>query len=458
MDQERERGITILAKNAARHYGDVKLNLVDTPGHADFGGEVERGLTMVDGVMLLVDASEGPLPQTRFVLRKALEAGLPVVLVVNKVDRPDARIGEVVERGLRAVPRPRRERGADRVPDRLHEREGGLGVDRGGRGGHEPAAAARPARGAHPGARVRRGASASGARHEPRRRPVRGPARALPRPPRDDPQGPAGGLDAGATARSSRCASRELYVNEGLAARGRRRGRARARSSRSRASRRSRSARRSPTPRTRAPLPLIAIDEPALGMTIGINTSPLAGQSGSRLTARQVQDRLEQELVGNVAIRVVDTRPPRHLGGPGPRRAAARGARRDDAPRGLRADRRQAAGGHARGRRQAARADRAALDRRAGGLPRRRHADAGAAQGPHGEHGQPRHRLGAARVPRAHARPDRLPHRVPHRDARLGDPALGLRALRALAGRDPHAPDRLARGRPPRARPPRSRC
>src|SRR4051794_13200109 len=96
MDQERERGITILAKNAAVRYGEVKLNLVDTPGHADFGGEVERGLTMVDGVMLLVDASEGPLPQTRFVLRKALEQRLPVVLVVNKVDRPDARIGEVV--------------------------------------------------------------------------------------------------------------------------------------------------------------------------------------------------------------------------------------------------------------------------------------------------------------------------------------------------------------------------
>src|SRR5215213_7352678 len=97
MDQERERGITILAKNAAVRYGDVKLNLVDTPGHADFGGEVERGLTMVDGVMLLVDASEGPLPQTRFVLRKALEAGLPVVLVVNKVDRPDARPADVVD-------------------------------------------------------------------------------------------------------------------------------------------------------------------------------------------------------------------------------------------------------------------------------------------------------------------------------------------------------------------------
>ena len=97
MDLEREKGITILAKNTAIHYDGVKLNIVDTPGHADFGGEVERGLTMVDGVLLLVDASEGPLPQTRFVLRKALEAKLPVILVVNKVDRPDARIAEVVE-------------------------------------------------------------------------------------------------------------------------------------------------------------------------------------------------------------------------------------------------------------------------------------------------------------------------------------------------------------------------
>ena len=96
-DLEREKGITILAKNTAVRWGGVKMNIVDTPGHADFGGEVERGLTMVDGVLLLVDASEGPLPQTRFVLRKALEARLPVVLVINKVDRPDARIDEVVD-------------------------------------------------------------------------------------------------------------------------------------------------------------------------------------------------------------------------------------------------------------------------------------------------------------------------------------------------------------------------
>src|SRR5256714_4717412 len=97
MDLEREKGITILAKNTAVHHAGVKLNIVDTPGHADFGGEVERGLAMVDGVLLLVDASEGPLPQTRFVLRKALEARLPVILVINKIDRPDARVDAVVD-------------------------------------------------------------------------------------------------------------------------------------------------------------------------------------------------------------------------------------------------------------------------------------------------------------------------------------------------------------------------
>ncbi len=96
-DLEREKGITILAKNTAIRYGEIKINIIDTPGHADFGGEVERGLTMVDAVVLLVDASEGPLPQTRFVLRKALEAELPVILVINKVDRPDARIAEVLD-------------------------------------------------------------------------------------------------------------------------------------------------------------------------------------------------------------------------------------------------------------------------------------------------------------------------------------------------------------------------
>ena len=124
MDLEREKGITILAKNTSLRYRDVKLNIIDTPGHADFGGEVERGLTMVDGVLLLVDASEGPLPQTRFVLRKALEAqaaGDPR----GQQGRPARRARRRGRRrGLRAVPRPRRRRAPDRVPDRLLQRQG----------------------------------------------------------------------------------------------------------------------------------------------------------------------------------------------------------------------------------------------------------------------------------------------------------------------------------------------
>ncbi len=118
MDLERERGITIMAKNTSVRYGDYKINIVDTPGHADFGGEVERVLKMVDGVMLLVDAAEGCLPQTRFVLRKALEARLPAIAVVNKIDRRTRARGSR-ERDLRAVPRSRRDRRADRVSDSL---------------------------------------------------------------------------------------------------------------------------------------------------------------------------------------------------------------------------------------------------------------------------------------------------------------------------------------------------
>ena len=152
MDLEREKGITILAKNTAVRYGDVKLNIVDTPGHADFGGEVERGLTMVDGVLLLVDASEGPLPQTRFVLRKALEARLPVILVINKIDRPDARAVEVVDEVYDLF------LDLDADDDQIefpivfcNARAGraGLAADDARR---RPRAADGPARGAHPGA------------------------------------------------------------------------------------------------------------------------------------------------------------------------------------------------------------------------------------------------------------------------------------------------------------------
>jgi GTP-binding protein len=305
MDQERERGITILAKNAAVRFGAVKLNLVDTPGHADFGGEVERGLTMVDGVMLLVDASEGPLPQTRFVLRKALEARLPVVLCVNKVDRPDARIGDVVnevyelfldldadeeqiefpivytnakagwaclEQGTEGTDlRPLLDLLVERIPAPTYE-EGHPLQARVTNLDADPYVGRLALCRVHQGT-IRKGQEVAWCRREGEIERVR---------------------------------VAELYVNEGL--------------------------RRVPAdeagpgeiialagipeitigetiadlehPR---PLPVIAVEEPALGMTVGINTSPLAGKSGSKLTARMVEDRLQAELVGNVAIRVLDT-------------------------------------------------------------------------------------------------------------------------------------------------------
>ena len=187
MDLEREKGITILAKNTAVRYGDVKLNIVDTPGHADFGGEVERGLTMVDGVLLLVDASEGPLPQTRFVLRKALEARLPVILVINKIDRPDARIDEVVDEVYELFLDLDADESQIEFPIVYTNARAGtatLDVDA---AGHRPAAAARSARRARAGARVRPRAAAAGPRHQPRRLALRRPDRDLPRPQRHDP-------------------------------------------------------------------------------------------------------------------------------------------------------------------------------------------------------------------------------------------------------------------------------
>jgi GTP-binding protein len=311
MDQERERGITILAKNAAVRYtpqggSEVKINLVDTPGHADFGGEVERGLKMVDGVVLLVDSSEGPLPQTRFVLRKALEANLPVILVINKVDRPDARIDEVIDEvyqlfidldateeqiefpivftnaragqasmaqgvdgtDLRplmdllvsAVPAPAYEEGHG-LQALVNNLDASLYVGR--------LALCRMVNGT-----IRKGSTVAWCRHE---------------------------IDEITNVKVA-----ELYVTEGM--------------------QRVAADEAGPgeivalagipeitigdtiaDPADPRPLPPIAVDDPALGMTIGINTSPLAGKSGKKLTARQVSDRLQQELVGNVSIRVLET-------------------------------------------------------------------------------------------------------------------------------------------------------
>jgi GTP-binding protein len=317
MDLEREKGITILAKNTAvRHRIDdreVVINIIDTPGHADFGGEVERGLSMVDGVVLLVDASEGPLPQTRFVLRKALQARLPVVLVVNKVDRPDARIADVVDETYELfldldateeqiefpilycsakAGRASLERPADAgMPDSkdleplfetiLSAVPAPTYDDGAPLQAHVTNLDASPYLGrlalcrVHQG-EIRKGQSVAWCRADGSVERVKITellmTEALERVPAEQ----AGPGDIIAIAGIP-----EITIGETLA-----------------------------DPDDPRPLPVITIDEPNISMTIGINTSPLAGESGKKLTARLVKGRLDQELVGNVSIRVLPTERP----------------------------------------------------------------------------------------------------------------------------------------------------
>jgi GTP-binding protein len=308
MDLEREKGITILAKNTAVRHGGVKINIVDTPGHADFGGEVERGLTMVDGVLLLVDASEGPLPQTRFVLRKALEAKLPLVLVVNKVDRPDARVEEVVNEvyelfldldadetqiefpivycnaragqagheldALADDLEPLFDVLLERIPAPSYEEGHPLQA-------HVTNLDASPYVGRlalcrmHEGT-IRKGQQIAWCRADGTIERTKVTelyvTEALDRVEAEE-AGP-GELIAVA-------GIPEVTIGETLA-----------------------------DPADPRPLPVIGVDEPSLSMTIGINTSPLAGQDGTRLTASMVKSRLDQELVGNVSLRVLPTERP----------------------------------------------------------------------------------------------------------------------------------------------------
>ncbi|MFL5886538.1 MAG: translational GTPase TypA [Thermoleophilaceae bacterium] len=308
MDQERERGITILAKNAAVRYRDVKVNIVDTPGHADFGGEVERGLTMVDGALLLVDASEGPLPQTRFVLRKALEARLPIILVVNKVDRPDARAAEVVDEVYELF----LDLDADEEQIEFpivytNAKAGWASPESGVEGGdlqplfellvsHVPAPVFEDGHGlqalvtnldaspyvgrlalcrVHNGV-LRKGSSVAWCRRDGSIEPARIAELYL-----TEGMQRVDAAEAGPGEIVAIAGIPEITIGDTIA-----------------------------DPEDPQPLRPIHVDEPALGMTIGINTSPLAGQSGSKLTARMVRDRLEQELVGNVSIRVLDTERP----------------------------------------------------------------------------------------------------------------------------------------------------
>ncbi|HEX6254401.1 MAG TPA: translational GTPase TypA [Euzebyales bacterium] len=305
MDLEREKGITILAKHTAVAYGGVTINIVDTPGHADFGGEVERGLAMVDGVLLLVDASEGPLPQTRFVLRKALEAGLPIILVVNKVDRPDARVATVVDEVYELfLDLDATESQIDFPIVYCIARDGRASLDPDERGAdlgplfelllsHIPSPTytdgaplqaavtnldASPYLGrlalcrVHEGV-IRRGAPVAWCRLD-------------------------GGIE--------RVKVTELYVTDALdrvAAEEARAGDIIAIAGLADVTIGETLA----DPDDPRPLPALTVDEPSLSITIGTNTSPLAGRDGDKVTARLLKARLDAELVGNVSLRVLPT-------------------------------------------------------------------------------------------------------------------------------------------------------
>jgi GTP-binding protein len=304
-DLEREKGITILAKNTSVQRGDVKINIIDTPGHADFGGEVERGLTMVDGILLLVDASEGPLPQTRFVLRKALEKRLPVVLVVNKVDRPDARVEEVVNEVYELF------LDLDATESQI-EFPIVYAVARDGRAGLDPEVLADSL--------------------DPLFETL---LETIP-PPSYDPEHPLQALvtNLDASAYVGRLAL--LRVRHGTLRKGQQIAWCRANGTIENARVTelfiTQALDRVPAeeagpgeivalaglpevtigetiadPEDPRALPVTAVDEPSLSITIGINTSPLAGTEGTRLTASQVKQRLDQELVGNVSLRVLPT-------------------------------------------------------------------------------------------------------------------------------------------------------
>jgi GTP-binding protein len=323
-DLEREKGITILAKHTAVDWNGMTLNVVDTPGHADFGGEVERGLSMVDGVVLLVDASEGPLPQTRFVLRKTLLAGLPVVLVVNKTDRPDARIAEVVDESLELLLELADELDIDEdMTSRLLDLPVVYASGRVGR-----ASRTRPADGEVP--------------DEPGLESLFDVIAETVPPPADDVNAP---LQAHVTnldatpflGRLALCRIRAGVIRRGQQVAWMQDGGKITRvkitellrtEALTRVSAESASAGdlvavagipevtigdtladvESPVA-----LPRIHVDEPAISVTIGINTSPLVGRDphpGTKLTARQVKGRLDSELVGNVSLRVLPTERP----------------------------------------------------------------------------------------------------------------------------------------------------
>ena len=304
-DLERERGITILAKCTSVVWQGTRINIVDTPGHADFGGEVERILSMVDGVLLLVDAAEGPMPQTKFVLGKALRLGLCPIVVINKLDRPDQRAHAVHDEVFDLFAALGANERAARLPDPVRLGARGLG-------GRRPRSAAHGRHGAAVRADLPPRAAAAGdrgralrdARDHARARPAsRPPADRPDRVRRDPPQRDDQGARRATASRSSRPGSPRCWPSAAWSGSGWRRP-APATSWRSRAS----IARPWPTPcaisRSSARCAAQPIDPPTLAMTFSANDSPLAGQEGNSVTSRLIAERLEREAEGNVAIRV----------------------------------------------------------------------------------------------------------------------------------------------------------
>ncbi|HVE63282.1 MAG TPA: translational GTPase TypA [Mycobacteriales bacterium] len=313
MDLEREKGITILAKNTAVRRKDLLINIIDTPGHADFGGEVERGLSMVDGVALLVDASEGPLPQTRFVLRKALAQNMPVILIINKVDRPDARIAEVVDETYELF--MDLDATAEQIEFPIVYCQAKTGQ----------ASLNRPADGSSP--------------DEPNLDVLFDVIKSTIPPPSYDDAAP---LQAHVTnldsspylGRLALCRIYNGYLKKGQTVAWCKQDGTVERVKLTELLGTEALERVSidsagpgeiiaiagipditigetlADPDDPRPLPVITIDEPSISMTIGINTAPTAGRSGKKLTARQVINRLDAELVGNVSIRVLPTERP----------------------------------------------------------------------------------------------------------------------------------------------------
>ncbi len=339
MDLEREKGITILAKNTSLRYKGVKLNIVDTPGHADFGGEVERGLTMVDGVLLLVDASEGPLPQTRFVLRKALESRLPVILVVNKVDRPDARVAEVIDEVYELFLDLDADEEQIEFPIVYCNARAGIASLEYDPAVWATAGATREGGGEGARARARAGDAGEGggrAQAQGTLAPLLDLLVEYIPAPMHDPDHPLQALVTNLDASPYVGRLAICRVRNGQIKRGQQVAWCRADGSIERAQvaelyvtdalDRVDAPEAGPgeiiavagiaevtigetlaDPEDPRPLPVITVDEPSLSITIGINTSPLAGKEGSKLTARQVRERLDRELVGNVSLRVLDT-------------------------------------------------------------------------------------------------------------------------------------------------------